>query len=44
MSSKTSRHRATGLPNPSLKRTRSGMPRMGLISFWPTRVTPLRAA
>ena len=29
--------------NPSLNRTRNGMPRLGLISFWPKRVTPLRA-
>ena len=29
--------------NPSLNRTRYGMPRLGLISFWPKRVTPLRA-
>ncbi|MBE0548326.1 MAG: hypothetical protein IH627_11905 [Rubrivivax sp.] len=30
--------------NPSLKRTRNGMPRMALISFWAMRVLPLRAA
>ena len=30
-------------PNPSLNRTRNGMPRLGVISFWPKRVTPLRA-
>ena len=30
--------------NPSLNRTRNGMPRLGLISFWPKRVLPLRAA
>ena len=29
--------------NPSLNRTRNGVPRLGLISFWPRRVTPLRA-
>ena len=29
--------------NPSLNRTRNGVPRLGLISFWPKRVTPLRA-
>ncbi len=32
------------LPNPSLKRTRNGMPPLALISFWAKRVTPLRAA
>ena len=31
-------------PNPSLERTRNGMPRMALISFWAMRVLPLRAA
>jgi hypothetical protein len=31
------------MPNPSLNRTRNGVPRLGLISFWPRRVTPLRA-
>ena len=30
-------------PNTSLNRTRNGVPRLGLISFWPRRVTPLRA-
>jgi hypothetical protein len=30
-------------PNTSLNRTRNGVPRLGLISFWPKRVTPLRA-
>ena len=30
-------------PNPSLNRTRNGVPRLGLISFWPKRVTPSRA-
>jgi len=30
-------------PNPLVNRTRNGMPRLGLISFWPKRVTPLRA-
>jgi hypothetical protein len=28
---------------PALNRTRNGMPRLGLISFWPRRVTPSRA-
>lgn len=31
-------------PNPSLKRTHHGMPRLGLISFWPKRVLPRCAA
>jgi hypothetical protein len=31
-------------PNPSIERTRNGMPRMALISFWAMRVLPLRAA
>jgi hypothetical protein len=31
------------MPNPSLNRTRNGVPRLGLISFWPRRGTPLRA-
>jgi hypothetical protein len=31
-------------PNHSLKRTHHGMPRLGLISFWPNRVTPRCAA
>ena len=35
---------ATLQPNPSLKRTRGGMPRVAFISFWATRVTPPRAA
>jgi len=30
-------------PNTLLNRTRNGVPRLGLISFWPKRVTPLRA-
>ena len=30
-------------PNPLVNRTRNGMPRLGLISFWPKRVLPLRA-
>ncbi len=30
-------------PNPSLNRTRNGMPPSGLISFWPCGVLPLRA-
>lgn len=29
--------------NPLVNRTRNGMPRLGLISFWPKRVIPLRA-
>jgi hypothetical protein len=32
------------MPNPSIERTRNGMPRLGFISFWPKRVLPLRAA
>ena len=31
-------------PNPSVKRTRSGMARLAVISFWAKRVIPLRAA
>jgi len=31
-------------PNPSIERTRNGMPRMASISFWAMRVLPLRAA
>ena len=31
-------------PNPSLERTRNGMPRKALISFWALRVLPLRSA
>ena len=31
-------------PNPSLKRTRNGMPLQALISFWALRGLPLRAA
>jgi hypothetical protein len=31
-------------PNPSIERTRNGMPRLGLISFWPKRALPPRAA
>ena len=34
---------ATLWPNTLLNRTRNGVPRLGLISFWPKRVTPLRA-
>jgi hypothetical protein len=30
-------------PNPLVNRTRNGMPRLVFISFWPKRVTPLRA-
>jgi len=30
-------------PNPSLNRTRNGMPPTGLISFWPFGVMPSRA-
>jgi hypothetical protein len=30
--------------NPSLERTRYGMPRRALISFWALRVLPQRAA
>ena len=36
-------HHARPRPNTSLNRTRNGVPRLGLISFWPRRVTPLRA-
>ena len=36
-------HRSAA-PNPSIERTRNGMPRMALISFWAMRVLPLRAA
>jgi hypothetical protein len=36
--------RCVARPNPSIKRTRNGMPPPGLISFWPGGVTPLRAA
>ena len=32
------------LPNPSLKRTRTGMPLQALISFWAFHVLPARAA
>ena len=32
------------MANPSIERTRNGMPRMALISFWAMRVLPLRAA
>jgi hypothetical protein len=35
--------RADYFANPSLNRTRNGVPRLGLISFWPKRVTPPRA-
>ena len=35
--------RALQRPNTSLNRTRNGMPRLGLISFWPKRGLPLRA-
>lgn len=31
-------------PNPSVKRTRNGMPPLALISFWAKAVLPLRAA
>ena len=31
-------------PNPSVERTRSGMARMALISFWTMRAMPPRAA
>ncbi len=31
-------------PNPSIERTRNGMPRLAFISFWAMRVLPLRAA
>ena len=31
-------------PNPSIERTRTGRPRMALISFWALRVLPSRAA
>ena len=37
------RSAAKAQPNPSLNRTRNGVPRLGLISFWPRRVLPLRA-
>jgi hypothetical protein len=30
-------------PNPSLNWTRNGVPRLGLILFWPKRFTPSRA-
>ena len=30
-------------PNPFMNLTRDGMPRMSITSFWPKRVTPLRA-
>lgn len=30
--------------NPSIERTRNGMPRMAFISLWAMRVLPLRAA
>lgn len=29
--------------HPSVNRTRNGMPGLGLISFWPKPVLPLRA-
>jgi hypothetical protein len=32
------------VPSYSIERTRNGMPRMALISFWAMRVLPLRAA
>jgi len=35
--------RSSKWPNTLLNRTRNGVPRLGLISFWPRRVTPLRA-
>jgi hypothetical protein len=35
--------RAKPTYNPLVNRTRNGMPRLGLNSFWPKRVTPLRA-
>ncbi len=31
------------MPNPSLNRTRNGMPRLAGITFSASRVTPLRA-
>ena len=31
-------------PNPSLKRTRAGMPLQALISFWAFHALPARAA
>lgn len=34
----------TETPNPSLERTRSGMPHLASMSFWAKRVLPLRAA
>lgn len=30
-------------PNPLVNRARNGMPLLGLILFWPKRVTPPRA-
>ena len=33
----------TATPNPALNRTRNGMPRLAVISFSASRVTPLRA-
>jgi len=35
--------RSSQWPNTLLNRTRNGVPRLGLISFWPKRGTPLRA-
>ena len=35
--------RSSQWPNTLLNRTRNGVPRLGLISFWPKRVTPSRA-
>jgi len=35
--------RVAASSTPSLNRTRNGVPRLGLISFWPRRGTPLRA-
>lgn len=32
------------MPNPSLKRTRAGMPFQALISLWAFHVPPVRAA
>lgn len=35
---------AASVPNPSLKRTRSGKPALAFISFWAKPVSPPRAA
>jgi len=37
------RHMRAARPNPSLNRTRNGTPRLAVISFSASRVTPLRA-